>query len=209
MAVADLFHKDGYKYLTYADCLTGWIELAYFPRDPNSNEIINVFRDLFQRYGVPEELSLDGGPKISSSEVVHFLRSWGTALRTCSAYYPKSNGRAELAVKTSKRLINGYTGKNGSIKTDKIARALLQYRNTPLKVGNKSPAQLLFGRSLRDNIPQPLTSHIVNQHWTSYLRQREKDLHESNRKIKEYHDRNVKEHETLPVGTTVVMSEHT
>ena len=48
MAVADLFHKDGYKYLTYADRLTGWIELAYFPRGPNSNEIINIFRDLFQ-----------------------------------------------------------------------------------------------------------------------------------------------------------------
>ena len=88
MAVADLFHKDGYKYLAYANCLAAWI--------------INVFRDLFQRHGVPEELSLDGGPNISSSEVVHFLRSWGTALRTSSAYYPKSNGHAELAVKTSK-----------------------------------------------------------------------------------------------------------
>ena len=117
MAVADLFHKDGYKYLAYADRLTGWIELAYFPRDPNSNENSNVFRDLFQRYGVPEELSLDATVDLISPLVkVHFLRSWGTALRTSSAYYPKSNGRAELDVKTSKRLINGNTGKKWQYK---------------------------------------------------------------------------------------------
>ena len=204
MAVADLFHNDGYKYLAYADRLTGWAELAYFQKDPTSSEINNAFREVFQRYGVPEELSLDGGPNISSTEVKDFLKSWGTNIRLSSAYYPKSNGRAELAVKTCKRLIDGNTGRNGILKTDRVARALLQYRNTPLKVGNKSPAQLLFGRSLRDSIPQSLSSHMVSQHWNSYLRQREKEMHDNLNKLKKYHDKNVKEHEVLPVGTTVV-----
>ena len=32
--------KDGHEYLAFADRLTGWIELAYFYKPPNSNELI-------------------------------------------------------------------------------------------------------------------------------------------------------------------------
>ena len=168
MVVADLFHNGGHQYLAYADTLTGWLEISYYQSDPNSYDIVDTFRELFQRYGVPEEISLDGGPNITSKA--------GTCIRLSSAYYPKSNGWAELAVKTSKRLIEGNTGKNGTLKTNRLAQSLLQYRNTPLKVGNKSPSQLLFGRSLRNRIPQTLTHYRISQYWVSYLRQREREL---------------------------------
>ena len=205
MAVADLFQLNGSKYLAFADRLTGWLEIAHFQHEPCSSEIIDVFRDLFHRFGVPEQLSLDGGPNISSTEVNNFLKAWGTGFRLSSAYYPQSNGRAEAAVKTSKRLIEGNTGRNGNLETDKVARGLLQYRNTPLKVGGKSPAQLLFGRSLRDNLPQRLADLNVNHHWTSTLRQRERDMSKNMEKSKAHHDKiHMKDHDALSLGTAVV-----
>ena len=91
---------------------------------------------------------MDGGPNISSTEITTFLNQWATKWRISSAYYPKSNGRAELAVKSMKRLIRGNTGIQGKLNTDNLAKALLQYRNTPLKGYSKSPAQLLLGRKL-------------------------------------------------------------
>ena len=74
-------------------------------------------------------------------------------IRPSSAYYPQSNGKAEAAVKTLKRLLQGNTGSRGSINTDSIAKALLQHRNTPLRDVGKSPAQLALSRDLRDTIP--------------------------------------------------------
>ena len=56
-------------------------------------------RDLISRFGVPEEISSDGGPQFLSSSTKEFLKTWGVAHRVASAYYPRSNRRAELAVK--------------------------------------------------------------------------------------------------------------
>ena len=53
--------------------------------------------------------------------------------RVSSAYNPQSNGRAELAVKTAKRLLRENISLSGDLNTDSTARALLQYRNTPLQ----------------------------------------------------------------------------
>ena len=163
--VADLFQSNGREYIACADRLTGWIEIAYFPTAAKSRAIIDVIRDLFHRFGVPEELSLDGGPNLMFKDFSNFLQQWGVSRRLSSAYYPQSNGRAELAVNTMKRLIRGNTGKGGNINTNEIDQALLQYRNTPMKGLHKSPAQLLLGRKLRDCIPQPESGYKVSNHW--------------------------------------------
>ena len=69
----------------------------------------------------------------------------------CSAYHAPSNGRAEVAVKTVKRALD----------TDTFARALLLLRNTPDRDTGTSPAELLilFGRRLRNALPQPYGLH--------------------------------------------------
>ena len=46
-------------------------------------------------------------------------------------YNPHSNLRAETAVKSMKRLVTQNTTTNGSLNSDSLAMALLQYRNTP------------------------------------------------------------------------------
>ena len=110
--VSDLFSSDGHHYLIYADRLTAWVELAYFNKDPTSSVIISKFSDYIHHFGVPMELSFDGGPNISSAEMSTFYKKWGIKQRKSSAYYPKSNGRAEAAVKSMKRAIMGNVGPN-------------------------------------------------------------------------------------------------
>ena len=183
--VADLFEKEGYQYLAYADRLTGFVELGYFSSSVPSSAIINTLREFFQRWGVAEEISLDGGPNLSFKEVKDWLKSWGVKIRPSSAYYPQSNGRAEVAVKTLKRLLQGNTGSKGTINTDNVAKALLQYRNTPLRDVNKSPAQLALGRDLRDGIPVARERYKVDLNWAHYLRERERKMFQHNKDLSE------------------------
>ena len=89
------------------------------------------FRSYFAKNGAPEEISTDGGTNLVSGEMCNFFRRWGVDMRISSAYYPQSNGRAEAAVKTAKRLLRDNTGPGGTLNTDKVSVALLQYLNTP------------------------------------------------------------------------------
>ena len=83
-------------------------------------------------------------------------------------------------------------------------KALLQYRNTPLKSSNKSPAQLLLGRKLRDGIPQPKTAYKISPHWQSFARKREKSLAQEKLRSKTYHDSHqVRSYDPLTVGQNV------
>ena len=70
-----------------------------------------------------------------------------------AAYNPQSNGRAELAVKMTKRLIEDNIGPDGELDTDNFLRALLIKRNTPDPTSRLSPAEIVFGRKLRDTMP--------------------------------------------------------
>ena len=75
---------------------------------------------------------------------------WGVNHRKSSAYHPQSNGRAEVAVKSAKRLLRSNISPSGSLDSDKLLRGLLQLRNTPDPDCNVSPAQIVFGKPLKD-----------------------------------------------------------
>lgn len=110
--VADIFQHEGHMYMAYADRLTGWLEIAHFPYSSSSQKIKTQLRRYFARWGAPEQISTDGGTNLSNDEMTEFFR-WGVSVRISSAQYPKSNGRAEVAVKTAKRLIRANTGTGG------------------------------------------------------------------------------------------------
>ena len=81
-----------------------------------------------------------------------------------------------------KRLLKGNT-ERGAINNDKIAKALLQHRNTPLCDIEKSPAELALGRSLRDSVPMPLIRYNVDPKWAQNLRKREINMYKKNKSI--------------------------
>ena len=111
--------------------------------------------------------------------MAEFLKDWGVTVRLSSAQYPQSNGRAEAAVKTAKRIIKANTGGGGTLDTDKASLALLQYLNTPLRAIDKSPAQLAAGRQLRDGVPTARWHLKVDRHWGGTLRRREVQMGEA------------------------------
>ena len=56
-----------------------------------------------------------------SGVVQSFLQRWGVKHRLSSAYNPHSNTRAELAVKTRKRILRDNMSTKGSLNTDNYA----------------------------------------------------------------------------------------
>ena len=172
-----------YQDMAYADRLTGWVEMAHLPNDTTSNRLKDIFRLYFSRWGAPEELSTDGGTNLVSDEMTSFFKHWGVNMRISSAYYPQSNGRAEAAVKTAKRLLRDNVGANGSLNTDRMSIALLQYRNTPLRGSNRSPAQLIAGRQLRDGVPAVREHYKIQQGWYQDIDDRKTAVAEAHEKI--------------------------
>ena len=73
------------------------------------------------------------GSLFSHEKLKVFFRHWNVEHITSSAGYPQANGRAELAVKSAKRMLMNNLGPGGNVENDKVSRALLQYRNTPIK----------------------------------------------------------------------------
>lgn len=151
--VADFFETQGHHFLVAADRLSGWVEVFSAPVKTvtsGANGLVQHLRSFFSIFGVPEEISTDGGPEFVSSIAQEFFARWGIRHRRSSAYFPQSNGRAEVAVKTAKRLLLSNITPSGSINSDKFLRAILQLRNTPDPDCHISPAEIVFGRRLRD-----------------------------------------------------------
>ena len=109
----------------------------------------------FTTFGISSELSSDQGSQFCSHEVKRFLESWGCSQRLSSVYFPHSNCRAEVGIKSAKRMLRENVDANGKLVTDRFLRALLQYRNTPDQDTKLSPAEVIFGRAIKDFLPIP------------------------------------------------------
>ena len=143
----DLFNINNHVYIVCVDRYSGWpITFHLPPGYATTARLISISRQIFIAYGAPDELSSDGGSIFVSGAYRTFLKNWGVSHRLSSAEYAQSNGRAELGVKSAKRIIYDNASSDGSIDNDKVARAILQYRNTPLSGLKASPAQLLLHR---------------------------------------------------------------
>ena len=152
---ADYFDFAGHHYLAVGCRLSGWAELYSTPSGSlksGSSGLTASLRSFFATFGVPLELASDGGPEFMAGATQEFLRRWGVKHRVSSAYHPQSNGRAEVAVKTAKRLLRSNVGPSGALDNDRLLRALLQLRNTPDPDCSVSPSQIVFGRHLRDTL---------------------------------------------------------
>ena len=151
----DIFHYKGKNFLLIVDYFSRWIEMPQL-RYLTSTEVINHLTNQFARWGVPEEIRSDGGPQLVPGEFKRFCNSFNVQHSVSSPYNSQSNGAAERAVQTDKRIIQ----------QENPALALLSYRSTPLEITGFSPAQLMMGRNLRTRLP--ISDYELTPKWPEF-----------------------------------------
>ena len=143
---SDLFQFANKDYVIIVEYFSLWPEV-YLLAEANSKSLIEACKDAFARHGIPEQFISDNGPQYSSLAFRQFTEDWQFDHKTSSPHYPRSNGLAESTVKSVKKII-----KKCHIAKEDVKKGLLVLRNSRLACGS-SPAQLLYGHALRDNLP--------------------------------------------------------
>ena len=198
--VSDLCDLEGHLFFIYADRYSGWVEGTKLSRG-TFNAIRPHLLHWFTTFGVPEELATDGGPPFNSLEYDSFLITWDVKKRTSSAHYPQSNGRAEAAVKTAKRILQGNINRTtGELNTDAASAAMMIHRNTPSQSTGISPAVALFGRPIKDHLPD--TPRELRPEWRAIMGAREQAL--AKRHLRNNSDQTRRE--LLPLATGDLVS---
>lgn len=189
---ADLFSLHGESYIVLVDYYPNFLEVSELP-DTSASLVIQFLREQFSRHGIPDILVTDNVSQIVSQEFIQFATDWEFNHVTSSPRYPKSNGKAESAVKVAKNVFK---------KARKDGRdpwlALLDYRNTPTEGTNSSPAQRLMSRGTRTLLPTA----------TSLLHPKvvegvDEQIKQKKQKAKYYDDRTAKILPEIEVGQEV------
>jgi hypothetical protein len=143
---SDIFETGVNSYLVVIDYYSKWLELVQL-KNKTAPEVISKLKSMFAQFGVPDEFVSDNMP-FASYEFKKFAQEWDIKLTTSSPTYPQSNGMAEKAVQTAKRMVKKMNSEGKD-----IHEALLEYRSTPVQGVGLSPAQLLFNKRIRSKIP--------------------------------------------------------
>ena len=117
---------NGHSYMILVDKYSNWLSILKLSKN-DSKHVIEALRKYFTVFGVVEVLCSDGATVYDSTEMRQFCSTWGIVHRVSSAYHPVSNKRAEIAVKSAKRLIRDAVGPSGSLNTNRFTQALLNH----------------------------------------------------------------------------------
>ena len=145
-----------------------------------ATKTIEVLRNIFAAYGLPEEVVSDNGPQFTSQEYKTFLKSNGIKQTLVPAYHPASNGAAERAVQTVKasllKQVLDEKSQNITITlAHRLANFLMSYRMTPHSVTGCAPTELFLKRQIRTRFTllKPDLTKVVQD-----KQQRQKENHD-------------------------------
>lgn len=185
----DVFTSRGQDYVIVVDYFSKFAEVARLKRK-TAETIISKLKTIFSRFGVPETVMADNVP-FASREFQKFASSWNFRIVTSSPNHPQSNGQAERAIQTVKKLM-----KKARESGEDIEKAFLHLRATPLSGTAVSPAQLLFNRPIRTDLPaMPGSPRTDREKRDQLIRKQEVE--------RKHADRGSRPLQTLSTGETV------
>ena len=109
----DFAQKDKQDFLVIVDAHSKWPEIIMM-NSTTTSATIRVLRDLFSKYGIPNQVVSDNGPQFSSEEFRHFLKMNGVKQVLVAPYHAASNGAAERMVQSFKRSLSASKSTNRS-----------------------------------------------------------------------------------------------
>ena len=189
----DLCQFKGIDYLVMVDYYSRWIEVLRL-YGTTTKSVNNRMKDVFARFGAPKEVVSDNGPQFISEEFRELGARYKFNHVTSSPYMPSSNGEAERAVQTAKRILGQSDPWLG----------LMVYRDTPIAATGCSPSQLMLGRHIRTTLP--VLSGTLEPNWPDRETVLLKDLATKESYTEHYNRRHgVRSLEPLQLGERVVI----
>lgn len=165
------------SYLVVSDYYSRFLDILPLS-NKTAGQCIEKLKTCFATHGIPLEIVADNVP-FGSREFRQFCSKNDIKIITTSPRYSQANGFAEKAVGIAKNLIK----KTHEEKTE-LWRALLEYRNSPLKEVDASPAELLMSRKTRTMVPMSKKLFLP-----SVVPSIEKNITNKNQKCKDHYDR--------------------
>lgn len=195
-------HRGMYVY-ALVDCYSRYVITALV-KSTSLEDIRPVLMEVFNIFGLPEQVKSDNGPPFFGKEYKLFLESLGIEVRKSWPRQPNQNGQAENIMKHAKKAAEAAAAESTNLAVT-LARRVRAHNTAPHRVTGVSPAELLFKRKLRFGIPSLSSPTDVVQ--DEEVRKRDK---ESKMRGKELEDRKRKAQEApIVVGDTVVQVRET
>ena len=118
-------------------------------RSITAQSVVRALIKLFSTFGLPKTVQTDQGTNFLSGTFKQVLTSLSITHWTSSAYHPESQGALERWHQTFKSVLHKYVMESGRDWDEGVPLALFAVRGVVQESLGFSPAELLFGHTVR------------------------------------------------------------
>ena len=152
------------------------VEIA---KSTKASIIIPKLDRIFPVHGIPNVIKTDNGPPLNGEEYRNYAKTLGRKLEFSTPLWSKGNAEAERFKQSLGKALKTAKIEQRPWKQE-MNRFLLQYRTTPHCSTGVPPAELLFNRTVKGQLPVLHQKSNVNRH---------KEARDNERKRQEYNEK--------------------
>ena len=155
----DHFFLKGVEFLVIGDRHSGMLSV-HCTAHRGAKELFRILRVHCQHSGIPRIVYTDGSSIFCAQEKKDFFKRFDIEHVVSIVSNPHLNLRSEVSVKHLKRMLQDIVGNSGNLDSDAVTEALLCHANTKYRILNKLPAELAYGRCLKDFFSRSVSSLV-------------------------------------------------
>src|SRR5436190_4868567 len=144
------------------DAYSKWAEVVDMNKCTTVPRVIEEFKKVLVRFGLPKHLVTDNGTQFTSKEFRDFCTSNGIKQSFTAPHHPATNGAAENFVGTFKNKVDKIM-QNGKSLDYAVNLFLFDYRSIEHCTTGRSPAFMMHKREIRtrfDLIKPSVRDHV-------------------------------------------------
>lgn len=144
------------------DAYSKWTEVVDMNKCTTIPRVIEEFKKVLVRFGLPKHVVTDNGTQFTSKEFGDFCTSNGIKQSFTALHHPATNGAAENFVETFKNKVDKIMQSGKSL--DYVVNLFLfDYRSIEYCTTGRSPAFMMYKREIRtrfDLIKPSVADHV-------------------------------------------------